>query len=100
MKKYNTIKYSVVRSAPLIGLKYASCWAHSFNLTELEKHIIKESIRLYRGGDLAMLMNTTGSETDGLWKTIIQEFQRLGLKITINVNLEVVNFLVITQANL
>ena len=89
-----------MRSAPLIGLKYASLWAQLFDLTELEKHIGKESIWLYRGGDLAMLMNTTGSETDGLWKTIIQEFQCHWLKITINVNLEVVNFLVITQANL
>ena len=86
--------------ASLMRVRYASCWAYSFDLTELEKDIIKESIWLYRGGDLAMLMNTTGSETDDLWKTIIQELQSLGLKITINVNLEVVNFLVITQANL
>ena len=48
----------------LMGVRCASSWAHSFNLTELEKDIIKESIWLYRGGGLPMLMNTTGSETD------------------------------------
>ena len=50
--------------ASLMGVRYASGWAYSFDLTELEKDISKESIRLYRGGGLPMLINTTGSETD------------------------------------
>ena len=51
---------------------------------------------LYRDGGLAVLRNTPGSSAERVQKDITAVFQSFGLKVTIAVNLKVVNYLDVT----
>ena len=63
----------------------------AFILNELGQHLNKASIGLYRDDGLAVLKNTSGSAIDRIRKIITSVFKSLNLRITIDVNLKVVN---------
>ena len=65
-------------------------------LNEIEKHIGKADIGLYRDDGLAMFPNLSGPQADRMRKDLIDIFKRNGLSITIDVNLKIVDFLDVT----
>jgi hypothetical protein len=67
-----------------------------YALNILSKKIDKANIGLYRDDGLAVLKNAPGTKSDRVRKEIIKAFSELGLKITIDCNLKVTNFLDIT----
>jgi len=54
------------------------------------------NIGLYRDDGLAAFEHTSGPQSDRIRKDIIKLFEEIGLKITIQTNLKIVNFLDIT----
>ena len=65
----------------------------AFLLNKLSKLVEKSSIGLYRDDGLGVLRNATGRSADKLRKDVIGVFKSFGLRVTIEVNLKVVNFL-------
>ena len=65
-------------------------------LNKLATYIDKPSIGLYRDDGLATLRRVPGWRADKIRKNIIGMFQSLGLKITIDVNRKVTDFLDVT----
>ena len=70
----------------------------AFLLGKLEQHFSSGSVGLYRDDGLAVLRNATGHSADKVRKAVIDTFKTLGLKITIDVNLNAVNYLDITMS--
>ena len=68
----------------------------AFLLSELSQHKDQSSVGLYRDDGLAVVRDMSGSAADRLRKTIATVFQQHGLKITIDVNMRVVDFLDVT----
>ena len=56
----------------------------------------KESIGLYRDDGLAIFRNISGPQTERIRKNITRHFKKHGLKITIQTNLKIVNYLDVT----
>ena len=56
----------------------------------------KENFGLYRDDGLACLKNLNGHQSDKLRKDITKVFKEMGLNITIQANLKIVNFLDVT----
>jgi len=56
----------------------------------------KDNIGLYRDDGLAILKNTTGPQAERIKKDITRRFKQHGLRITIQTNLKVVNYLDVT----
>ena len=67
-----------------------------FLLHELSIIIPKELAGLYRDNGLAILQNSSGSNTDQIKKRIIKLFQNHNLKITIEANIILTDFLDVT----
>ena len=65
----------------------------AFALSELSKEIPDGNIGLYRDDGLGVLWDTPGNRADRIRKEIIEVFKNLGLNITIQINLKVVDFL-------
>ena len=65
----------------------------AFALSELSKERPDGNIGLQRGDSLGVLWNTPGNRADWIRKEIIKVFKNLGLNITIQINLKVVDFL-------
>ena len=65
----------------------------AFALSELSKAIPDGNIGLYRDDGLGVLWDTPGNRADRIRKEIIKVFKNLGLNITIQINLKVVDFL-------
>ena len=68
----------------------------TFALATLVERLNKGSIGLYRDDGLAAFWGVSGREADRIRKDIIKIFADLGLKITIQINLKVINYLDIT----
>ena len=94
-KKKNNVKdfdvtmgsYDGAETCELVGL---------YILFLLSSIIDKQNVGLYRDDGLAILQNTNGHFADKKRKEIINVFKKIGLDITINVNLKIVNFLDVT----
>ena len=67
-----------------------------FALTQLPARYKKRNVGLYRDDGLAVFKGVTGSEAERIKKNLTKQFQSLGLRVTINVNLKTVNFLDLT----
>ena len=67
-----------------------------FILNGLANEYGKESIGLYRDDGLAIFKNTSGPQTERIRKNITRHFKNHGLKITIQTNLKIVNYLDVT----
>ena len=67
-----------------------------YMLHELTAHVGRAQIGLYRDDGLAVLRNTTGSAAERIRKSLTAVFAGHGLKVTIDTNLKVVNFLDVT----
>ena len=67
-----------------------------FILNELTNTFEKGKVGLYRDDGLAVLKNASGHQADKVRKDTIRIFKDLGLDITIQVNLKIVNFLDVT----
>ena len=67
-----------------------------FALSQLPERYDRDNIGLYRDDGLAVLRDVSGSEAEHIKKDIIRSFQQLGLRITIQTNLRIVNFLDVT----
>lgn len=65
-------------------------------LNQLKDIIPKECIGLYRDDGLAVVKNANGPLLDRMRKKIIELFKKEGLSITIDTNLDIVNFLDVT----
>ena len=65
-------------------------------LSILSNKYSEQKLGLYRDDGLAAFYNTNSQESDRIRKEFIQEFGKLGLKITITANMKIVNFLDIT----
>ena len=65
-------------------------------LSILSNKYSEQQLGLYRDDGLAAFYNTNSQESDKIRKEFIQEFGKLGLKITITANMKIVNFLDIT----
>ena len=65
-------------------------------LNTLANKYDKNNIGLYRADGLAVFKNTSGSKAEKIKKDITMMFKESGLRITIQTNLKVVNFLDIT----
>ena len=65
-------------------------------LNELSHILGKDNVGLYRDDGLAVLDRASGPQMDRMRKDIIALFQRHGLSITIDVNLNIVDFLDVT----
>ena len=63
----------------------------------LEPMLGKGNVGLYRDDGLSVLKYNTGSRADRLRKRMIESFQWLGQRITIEVNRKAVNYLDITM---
>ena len=57
----------------------------------------KENIGLYGDDGLAVVKNLSGSQTDRLHKRMVQCFKDNGLQITVDINLQLTNFLDVTR---
>ena len=68
----------------------------AFTLNSLAEKYDKKNIGLYRDDGLAVFKNITGSTAERIRKEITQTFHELGLRITIESNIKIVNFLDIT----
>ena len=69
----------------------------AFILDQLEPILGRKSAGLYRDDGLSILKDASGPAADRLRKKIIKTFERLGLRITIEVNRKAVNYLDITM---
>ena len=67
-----------------------------FALTQLPARYKKRNVGLYRDDGLAVFKGVTGSEAERIKKNLTKQFQSLGLRVTIDVNLKTVNFLDLT----
>lgn len=65
-------------------------------LSTLSNMYKKENIGLYRDDGLAIFENISGNKADRIRKDITKVFHDLGLKITIEIQLKIVNYLDIT----
>ena len=65
----------------------------SYLLYQLTNIIDKNSVGLYRDDGLGVLKNLSGPETERKKKAIVKLFKDCGLRITIQANLRIVNFL-------
>ena len=65
----------------------------AFVLATLSKAVPSSDIGLYRDDGLGALRNTPGTEVDRIRKDVIRIFGELGLRITIQTNLKVADFL-------
>lgn len=65
-------------------------------LSELSKIKEVHKIGLYRDDGLSVIRNLSGGKVERIKKKICEVFRHLGLKITIEANLKIVNFLDIT----
>ena len=65
----------------------------AFILTKLSSIINKNDIGLYRDDGLGVLRNMPGTQQERLKKQIIKVFKNVNLSITIEINLNVVNYL-------
>jgi hypothetical protein len=72
-----------------------SMWADwsLFALNTLTKKFGKENIGLYRDDGLALIQSTSGRLADKAKKDLCAQFLQFGLKITAEVNHQLVNFL-------
>ena len=68
----------------------------TFVLATLSKKIPSSDIGLYRGDGLGALWNMPGSQADRIRKDVMRIFEELGLRITIQINLKVADFLDVT----
>ena len=64
-----------------------------FLLSKLSQLVNKAEIGLYRDDGLGVLENSTGLTADKLRKAIVNVFKSVGLRVTIDVNLRIVNIL-------
>ncbi len=67
-----------------------------FILNILAKHLGKSNVGLYRDDGLAIVKGKNGRHADTIRKKLHTAFQQIGLKITAQVNHQIVNFLDIT----
>ena len=67
--------------------------AGSHLLIRLSSIVDKESVGLYRDDGLGVLRNLSGPQTERKRKAILKVFKDCGLRIKIQVNLRIVNFL-------
>ena len=65
-------------------------------LPQLSNLLPQEDIGLYQDDGLILLQNTNGQLTDKIRKNVIKLFKEIGLKIEIETNLKIVNFLDVT----
>ena len=65
-------------------------------LNSLAKRFGKDNIGLYRDDGLALIKGTSGRLADKVRKDLCAQFLEFGLKITAEVNHQVVNFLDVT----
>ena len=79
--------YDGAEVCELVGLYILDVLAQKYN---------KDQIGLYRDDGLAAFKNISGSTAERTKKDICRVFRELGLKITIEANLKIVNFLDIT----
>ena len=70
----------------------------AYILSILGPIIGKSEVGLYRDDGLGAILDTPGPAAERIKKDIIKEFQSLGLKITIDVNQKIVNYLDITMS--
>ena len=68
----------------------------AFTLANLSEAFNGSNVGLYRDDGLAVFRNVSGHDADKIRKTMIGIFNNLGLKITIQTNLKVVDFLDVT----
>ena len=68
----------------------------TFLLHHLSKRIEQSNIGLYRDDGLAVLKDTPGTAADRAKKDVVKIFKSFGLKVTIDVNIKVTNFLDVT----
>ena len=68
----------------------------TFILATITKAVPTASIGLYRDDGLDVLWDTPGSKADRIRKDLIKMFAEMGLKITIQTNLKVADFLDVT----
>ena len=68
----------------------------TFVLATLSKKIPSSDIGLYRDDGLGALWNLPGSQADRIRKDVMRIFEELGLRITIQTNLKVADFLDVT----
>ena len=69
----------------------------AFALAKITEEFASKDIGLYRNDGLAVLRGVPGCAAERQGKNITQVFRKLGLRITIEVNLRVVNFLNVTM---
>ena len=62
-------------------------------LKKLSKIVDKESVGLFRDDGLGVSRNLSGPQTERKRKAIVKVFKDCGLRITIQANLQIVNFL-------
>ena len=67
-----------------------------FVLGHLPERYVRSNVGLYRDDGLAVFRDVSGSEAERVKKDIIRSFRELGLRITIQTNLRIVNFLDVT----
>ena len=67
-----------------------------FVLSHLPKRYVRSNVGLYTDDGLEVFRDVSGSEAERVKKDIIRFFRELGLRITIQTNLRVVNFLDVT----
>ena len=79
--------YDGAETCELVGL---------FILSLLSSSIETRNVGLYRDDGLAILQNANGHFADKKRKEIINEFNKIGLNITIDANIRIVNFLDVT----
>jgi hypothetical protein len=56
----------------------------------------KDNIGLYRDDGLVIFKNTTGTQAERIKKDLTRRFKKHGLKITIQTNLKIVNYIDVT----
>ena len=67
-----------------------------FALAQLPAKYRQDNTGLYRDDGLAVFNNTSGSAADRIKKDLAKRFKELGLRITVEANLKIANFLDVT----
>ena len=67
-----------------------------FALAQLPARYRKQNVGLYRDDGLAVSRGTSGSEAERVKKDLTKRFKDLGLRVTIDANLKITNFLDLT----
>ena len=67
-----------------------------FALSQLPDRYQKENIGLYRDDGLGVVRDMSGCETERMRKDVTKHFKNLGLRITIETNMKITNFLDLT----